>query len=130
MQTTDAVQRRLNALYQQKDKVTMADLLTVVQSPADLRSKSFHWAIYKVAATLDDTTQEYRDFNRDLQNIHRYGSVRTRAFCICTCILIVQLFVSVTVSTTVIHSHVDLLNVQELCTQSGHQKGLSGTVPS
>jgi hypothetical protein len=79
MQTTDTVQQRLNSVYQRKARVTLADLLTAAHTPADLRSYAFQWAILKLAAKMDDRTQEYQDFKRDLQVIRHCGSVHMRA---------------------------------------------------
>jgi predicted nucleotidyltransferase len=79
MQTTDTVQQRLDCVYQRKAKVTLADLLTAAHTPADLRSYAFQWAILKLAAKMDDKTQEYQDFKRDLQVIRHCGRMLPKA---------------------------------------------------
>jgi hypothetical protein len=53
MQTSDTVQQRLNRRYQQKDNTSIGDLLTAIQSPDDIRSYAFKWAVMKLAAKLD-----------------------------------------------------------------------------
>ena len=75
MQKTDTVQQRLDRIYQRKDRVTLADLLTAAHHHADLRSYAFQWAVLKLAAKMDDRSQEYQDSKRDLQVIRHCGSV-------------------------------------------------------
>ena len=75
METSGTVQQRLTRLFQERDNVKIGDLLSVVQSPDDLRSNAFKWAVMKLGFKLDHKSQEGRDFEAVMHTLDRYGLV-------------------------------------------------------
>lgn len=75
MQPAETLKQRLDLIFQQKDKVTLGDLLSVVRGPDDLGSKEFESAVCKLIWKLDYKSQEYRELNDFLKRMDHYGSV-------------------------------------------------------
>jgi hypothetical protein len=88
MQPADTIGQRLDRLFKQQDYVTIDDLLAVVQSPDELHSNAFRWAVHKLIWRLDSSSQAYRDLKDFKQGVGRFGFVPNTAlkFCmVCSC---------------------------------------------
>lgn len=73
MQTADTIKQRLKILFQQQPHITIEDLLALIESPDELRSNSFHWAVHKLIWRLNSRLQAYDDLKDFLHHTGRFS---------------------------------------------------------
>ena len=74
MRSAEIINQRLDRVFQQQDHITIDDLLAEVQSPDELHSNAFRWAVHKLIWRLDSTSQACRDLKDFKLGVGRYGS--------------------------------------------------------
>jgi hypothetical protein len=82
-QVWGTIGQRLDRLFEQQERVTVEDLLTVVQSHGDLNSNAFGWAVHKLVWRLDSSSPEYRDLRDFVRGAGRYRSVLSATMFCC-----------------------------------------------
>jgi hypothetical protein len=74
-ETADTIKQRLKILFQQQTHIIIEDLLAQIESPDELRSNSFHWAVHKLIWRLTSRSQAYNDLK---DSLHHSGRFRAR----------------------------------------------------
>jgi hypothetical protein len=77
MMAADTLEQRLQRVFEQKDKVTVEDLLTAVQRHEDVCTFAWSRAFSKLIYSLDPKSQEFRDAVDWNAQRSRYRSVNT-----------------------------------------------------
>ena len=84
MQTADTIGQRLDALFQQQDRIiTIDDLLRAAKDPGELNSIAFAWAVFKLVWRLDCKSQEFRDLQDFGRGVGRYGCCTPKSYAAC-----------------------------------------------
>jgi hypothetical protein len=77
MEAAATFEQRVERLFEQKQKVTVEDLLTVVHSREEMNSTTFVWAVWKMGFRLDPKSPEVRDLQDFTRRHGRYKYVST-----------------------------------------------------